>query len=252
MVVIFSSGLSFLSQIKKSRKLLLHSVKMNNIYLKKQIFWVCGDESEMLPQFNDEMNTIDHVISELDGVIQTAIDENGNNHVLVIIQGDFNSTFHEVIRNLRQLRDNYIACRRLFEPVYVEYLQIAKDMNKMSAFRKTVNTWKGKVLTKFRIEIYMNEVKDKVVQLANENSIFYTILNEVKRFGSARSRIQWNSWNGRHWKNKLLIWPKSFWRLGRRQKKNIRRNMTLYLISISHLEENKNSTHISHYKEITC
>ncbi|XP_031617445.1 uncharacterized protein LOC116337200 [Contarinia nasturtii] len=166
---------------------LLFAIFINGIHS------VFGVESEMFPQFNEEMQTIDRIMSELDHTIQTAINENANNPVLLIIQGDFISTFHEVVKHLKQLRDNYIACCQLFEPVYAEYLQISKDAKKIHVFRRTANTWKGKVMMIFRIEVYMKEVQNKVIQLADDNSIFYMILNEVQRFGSARSRIKWKA-----------------------------------------------------------
>lgn len=171
------------------------SKNFSKCFSQKQIHSVFGD-TMFRDEFDVKLHEIDKGIDELNQRLKTAIVASHSNQFLVEMQEDFNTCLYPVVEAVADLHEEYILCCKFFDPVYVKYLGISKTKDKktQAKFRATVKQWVGKVMMRYMIRSYVNYVENTIRSLAQENSLYLSILKNVKNSRTPEPNAM-ESWN---------------------------------------------------------
>ncbi|XP_031626981.1 uncharacterized protein LOC116343190 isoform X2 [Contarinia nasturtii] len=142
-----------------------------------------NDDARFGEKYLDDMRAIEGRMNGFKQYLANSALETNNDTFLVNMLDDIDLFFKPTFDELILLHSEYEECCRPFDRIYKKYLNI---MNRQTPeakrkFKKTVNQWEGLIVTKLFIGIYIKQVLDKINELAQENSIFYQIVNEVKQ-----------------------------------------------------------------------
>ncbi|XP_031626982.1 uncharacterized protein LOC116343190 isoform X3 [Contarinia nasturtii] len=142
-----------------------------------------NDDARFGKKYLDDMQAIEERIKDIKQYLANAVLETNNDAFLLDILEDIDLFFQSTFEDLTLLHSEYCQFCRPFDRIYKNYLNI---MNRQTPeakrkFKKTVNRWEGLIVTKLFIGIYIKQVLDRINELAQENSIFYQIVNEVKQ-----------------------------------------------------------------------
>lgn len=140
-----------------------------------------------------DLKAVEDVKNKLSAKIQSLVDEIPENEDLEYVQLDFKAHFNSVIFQLKQIHKLYVTCCKHFNSIYVEYLKKANDhknKDKFKNFQNVVNQWEWKVQTNFMIGGGINYAKNMIDQFADEKSIFYSTLNEIRETGTFSKTIK--------------------------------------------------------------
>lgn len=142
-----------------------------------------------------EMTDIKNAKNKLDNVIQAMINNHAGNKALQSVQKDFQRHFHPIMDRLVRIHEWYSLCSRIFDSIYASNLQkvaSTNDETKLKKFQNIVKDWERKFQVNYMAAQKINTAHKKINQFADENSTFFSVLNEAKEHGSIV--INENAW----------------------------------------------------------